>query len=504
MAPSSPGSGRPSNRAREWSRRAGFSRSPAASAGPRPRSAAKSGRCPCASRSRGGPCGSRACRPASRPTGLPASCVWDAREAVHRAPAVDYAGVVLALARPRRRGRRRGAALRDARAGAGGQARALPLPDRGARGVAAAPPSRRGGAADRRGQDLRGDAGHPLAAAQHAGRGADARSAEPVVRRARRGVRRARRHRRRRLPRRARPHGHHLRLGVPAHGPPGRPLRPGGVRRVPPPARAPSYAIAARMCLAPFRLGLTATPERTDGRDGARRRAGRARSSTARTSPSCPASTWRRTRPCASRSRSRPRSARPTRRSARLPAASSAPTASAWASPTAGPTFLMLSSQSDAGRRAFAAYRRQRGLALAAPAKLDVLERLLHAAPRRPHHRLHRGQRDRVRHLAPLPRPGHHPPDQDQASAARSSPPSAGDATAPSSPPRCSTRASTSPRPTWPSCSRARARCASTCSASGASSARPRASAPLLYELVAAGTSEERTSEKRREHVAYR
>src|SRR5262249_47195036 len=40
--------------------------------------------------------------------------------------------------------------------------------------------------------------------------------------------------------------------------------------------------------------------------------------------------------------------------------------------------FLMLSSQSDAGRRAFAAYRRQRGLALAAPGKLAFLARLLH------------------------------------------------------------------------------------------------------------------------------
>lgn len=31
---------------------------------------------------------------------------------------------------------------------------------------------------------------------------------------------------------------------------------------------SPAYALAARACLAPFRLGLTATPERTDGRDG--------------------------------------------------------------------------------------------------------------------------------------------------------------------------------------------------------------------------------------------
>lgn len=32
---------------------------------------------------------------------------------------------------------------------------------------------------------------------------------------------------------------------------------------------SPSYALAARLCLAPFRLGLTATPERSDGMDAA-------------------------------------------------------------------------------------------------------------------------------------------------------------------------------------------------------------------------------------------
>jgi superfamily II DNA or RNA helicase len=41
--------------------------------------------------------------------------------------------------------------------------------------------------------------------------------------------------------------------------------------------------------------------------------------------------------------------------------------------------FLMLSSRSDEGRRAFAAYRRQRALALCAPGKITLLERLLHA-----------------------------------------------------------------------------------------------------------------------------
>jgi len=42
-----------------------------------------------------------------------------------------------------------------------------------------------------------------------------------------------------------------------------------------PPPPGPSYALAAELCLAPFRLGLSATPERADGQDAQARAPGR-------------------------------------------------------------------------------------------------------------------------------------------------------------------------------------------------------------------------------------
>ena len=85
---------------------------------------------------------------------------------------------------------------------------------------------------------------------------------------------------------------------------------------------------------------------------------------------------------------------------------------------------------------------------------------------------LHPGQRHRLRSVAPVPDPGHHPPDARCASAARSWPGLAErTATARWSPRRCSTKGSTSRRPTWRSSCRGAGRCASTCSASGASCA---------------------------------
>jgi superfamily II DNA or RNA helicase len=136
-----------------------------------------------------------------------------------------------------------------------------------------------------------------------------------------------------------------------------------------------TYSAAACMCLAPFRLGLTATPERVDGRtadhtigpivyrkditdlsgeylaayDTVRLEVGLAPEE----------------RDAYERDRSvyldflrahRIRMGEP----------------DGWG------RFIMLSSKSDAGRRAFEAYRRQRALALAAPRKLAVLARLLH------------------------------------------------------------------------------------------------------------------------------
>jgi superfamily II DNA or RNA helicase len=49
------------------------------------------------------------------------------------------------------------------------------------------------------------------------------------------------------------------------------------------------------------------------------------------------------------------------------------------ASPSGWQDFIIRSSRSDEGRRAFLAYRRQKQLALAAERKLELLEHLLHA-----------------------------------------------------------------------------------------------------------------------------
>ena len=104
-------------------------------------------------------------------------------------------------------------------------------------------------------------------AAQHARRRADARPRAPVVRPARGDVRRPDRPRRRRRARRA------------ARSPSRRTTRRSCTWSTSARASASSsstsaitcpsagYALAARACLAPFRLGLTATPERADGRD---------------------------------------------------------------------------------------------------------------------------------------------------------------------------------------------------------------------------------------------
>jgi superfamily II DNA or RNA helicase len=138
---------------------------------------------------------------------------------------------------------------------------------------------------------------------------------------------------------------------------------------------SPSYATAARMCLAPFRLGLTATPERQDGRT-ADETIGRVvyRKDITELSGEYLASyeTVRLEVPLSAEERDNYERDRATYigflRSHGI----------RMAAPDGWARFLMLSSQSDAGRRAFAAYRRQRALALAAPGKLAFLARLLH------------------------------------------------------------------------------------------------------------------------------
>lgn len=137
-----------------------------------------------------------------------------------------------------------------------------------------------------------------------------------------------------------------------------------------------AYATAARMCIAPFRLGLTATPERTDGRDG---------SYTELVGPICyrrdinelsghylaPYETVCLEVPLSEAERARYDAARAEYvgfiRSQGID----------MSKPEGWGQFLLRSSLSDAGRRAFLSYRTQRKLALAAPGKIDVLERLL-------------------------------------------------------------------------------------------------------------------------------
>ncbi|MEJ7731214.1 MAG: DEAD/DEAH box helicase [Polyangiaceae bacterium] len=137
-----------------------------------------------------------------------------------------------------------------------------------------------------------------------------------------------------------------------------------------------AYALAARMCLAPFRLGLTATPERTDDRT-CDDLVGPIVYSKDVTELSgdflAPYETIRLDVPLSPPERAAYTEAREEylafvrRMGIRMGA------------PDGWSRFLMLSSRTDEGRRAFAAYRRQRALALCAPGKITLLERLLHA-----------------------------------------------------------------------------------------------------------------------------
>jgi superfamily II DNA or RNA helicase len=138
-----------------------------------------------------------------------------------------------------------------------------------------------------------------------------------------------------------------------------------------------AYALGARSCLAPFRLGLTATPERTDGREAeldaligpiAYRKdigdlSGEYLAEYATERVAIELSPGERSEHDAERAIYRDfvvshgiRMSRP----------------SGWGE------FIMQSSQSVEGRRAMAAYRRQRELAFTPKAKLDYLAHLLH------------------------------------------------------------------------------------------------------------------------------
>ncbi len=138
-----------------------------------------------------------------------------------------------------------------------------------------------------------------------------------------------------------------------------------------------SFALAARFCLAPFRLGLTATPERQDGRES---------ELAALVGPEV----YRRdivemsgayladyeTERIAVELAPDEREEYERERAVYLAFVRSQGirlgTPSAWSE------FIRRAASSAAGREAFAAYRRQRELALCAPAKLEYVEMLLH------------------------------------------------------------------------------------------------------------------------------
>ncbi|MBN2193966.1 MAG: DEAD/DEAH box helicase family protein [Polyangiaceae bacterium] len=137
-----------------------------------------------------------------------------------------------------------------------------------------------------------------------------------------------------------------------------------------------SYALAASLCLAPYRLGLTATPERTDGRDAlieelvgptVYRRDILELSGTYLADYD----TERLTVALAPDERVEYEAARATYLAFVRQQGIRLGTARGFSD------FIMRSARSDAGQRAMRAYRRQRELAFAAPAKLDLLAHLL-------------------------------------------------------------------------------------------------------------------------------
>ncbi|HEX7601625.1 MAG TPA: DEAD/DEAH box helicase family protein [Polyangiaceae bacterium] len=137
-----------------------------------------------------------------------------------------------------------------------------------------------------------------------------------------------------------------------------------------------AYAAAARACLAPYRLGLTATPERTDGREAELallvgetvykkdivELSGEYLAEYETEHIEVELSPEERTEYEEERARYREFVQSHGIR---------------MSSPSGWGEFIMLSSRTDEGRRAMKAYRRQRELAFTAPAKLEYLELLL-------------------------------------------------------------------------------------------------------------------------------
>ena len=168
----------------------------------------------------------------------------------------------------------------------------------------------------------------------------------------------------------------HLRLRLPAHAPPGGALRPGRLRRVPP-LPGEMYSLAAQHCLAPYRLGLTATPERADGRhDALATLVGptvfRRRVADLTGDYLADYAVERILVELTEDERRAYDEARRTYRAFVVRQGIRVSTPEGWSQ------FIIRSSRSADGRQAMAAYQRHRQLAFAAPSKLAYVEDLLH------------------------------------------------------------------------------------------------------------------------------
>jgi len=140
---------------------------------------------------------------------------------------------------------------------------------------------------------------------------------------------------------------------------------------------SPAYSVAARSFLAPYRLGLTATPERTDGRDGellALIGPVAYRKDIVELSGDYLAQyeTERVAIELSPEERDEHDRARALYREFVQSHGIRMSQPSGWGE------FIMLSSRTDEGRRAMAAYRRQRAIAFAPAAKIEYLDHLLH------------------------------------------------------------------------------------------------------------------------------
>ncbi len=138
-----------------------------------------------------------------------------------------------------------------------------------------------------------------------------------------------------------------------------------------------SYALGARLCLAPFRLGLTATPERGDGRDsdlGSLLGPIVYRKDIVDLEGTYLASyeTVRVTVEL------QPAEREEYERERAIYKEFVAKHGISFARPSGWSDFIIRASRGEDGHRAMAAYRRQKAIAFTAPAKLAYVERLLH------------------------------------------------------------------------------------------------------------------------------